>query len=349
MADIDDPVQAPPDATVMRPAARRRPAPQAPTRRRSAVRRRPRAVRRRARRRSAALDVSRASASIRWCRPPARCCCSAGQLRGATSSIRTSPALRRQALDEIRRFEERARPPASRNEVGASPRATRCAPALDEAVLSTPWGARASGRSRTLLVALHREAWGGEKFFEHARSDLDRSRAAHRPDGAAVPLPGLRLRGKYQVQERGPRAARRRPARALSQDSRPPRHAARRSCRCAGTGSRTAATRSSATCRGGWSARPRSRCWRVTFTIYYTRLGDARRAGARRAGADRPRRFRDDRGRRPSRGPTLKQLLAPEERGGVLQRRGGRRPHAGDAARGATCSRRAAPRSNPAY
>ena len=42
----------------------------------------------------------------------------------------------------------------------------RCAPALDEAVLSTPWGAQSEWAQHPLLVALHREAWGGEKFFE---------------------------------------------------------------------------------------------------------------------------------------------------------------------------------------
>ena len=37
---------------------------------------------------------------------------------------------------------------------------------LDEAVLSTPWGAESEWAQHPLLVTLHREAWGGEKFFE---------------------------------------------------------------------------------------------------------------------------------------------------------------------------------------
>ena len=37
---------------------------------------------------------------------------------------------------------------------------------LDEAVLSTPWGGQSEWAQHPLLVALHREAWGGEKFFE---------------------------------------------------------------------------------------------------------------------------------------------------------------------------------------
>ena len=34
------------------------------------------------------------------------------------------------------------------------------------AVLSTPWGNQSEWGQHPLLVALHREAWGGEKFFD---------------------------------------------------------------------------------------------------------------------------------------------------------------------------------------
>ena len=45
-------------------------------------------------------------------------------------------------------------------------RAVALCAGLDEAVLSTPWGAQSEWAQHPLLVALHREAWGGEKFFE---------------------------------------------------------------------------------------------------------------------------------------------------------------------------------------
>ena len=88
----------------------------------------------------------------------------AGQLRGTLSAPEVG-GLRRHALDEIRRFEQRARAAGITTEVAGAARYALCA-CLDEAVLSTPWGAQSEWAQQTLLVALHREAWGGEKFFE---------------------------------------------------------------------------------------------------------------------------------------------------------------------------------------
>jgi type VI secretion system protein ImpK len=88
----------------------------------------------------------------------------AGQLRGTLSAPEVG-GLRRHALDEIRRFEQRARASSITTEVVGAARYALCA-CLDEAVLSTPWGAQSEWAQQTLLVALHREAWGGEKFFE---------------------------------------------------------------------------------------------------------------------------------------------------------------------------------------
>ena len=83
-----------------------------------------------------------------------------------SSTIRGDvPALRRQALEEIRRFEENARGAGIANEVIIAGRYALCA-ALDEAVLATPWGAHSDWAQQTLLNTLHREAYGGEKFFE---------------------------------------------------------------------------------------------------------------------------------------------------------------------------------------
>ena len=74
-------------------------------------------------------------------------------------------ALRRYALDEIRRFEASARAAGVSSEVVVSARYALCA-AIDEAVLSTPWGSQGDWAQQTLLVALHRETWGGDKFFK---------------------------------------------------------------------------------------------------------------------------------------------------------------------------------------
>src|SRR5215470_11283023 len=87
-----------------------------------------------------------------------------GGMRGSTIQGDV-PALRRQALDEIRHFEESARSAGTANEVIIAGRYALCA-ALDEAVLATPWGAHSDWAQQTLLNTLHREAYGGEKFFE---------------------------------------------------------------------------------------------------------------------------------------------------------------------------------------
>jgi type IV/VI secretion system ImpK/VasF family protein len=49
---------------------------------------------------------------------------------------------------------------------------------IDEAVMDTPWGGDSFWQEKTLLVEFHREAWGGEKFFEilqEARDDPSRN------------------------------------------------------------------------------------------------------------------------------------------------------------------------------
>ena len=124
-----------------------------------------------------------------------------GQLRGTITGPDIN-ALRRHALDEIRRFEDRARGEGIANEIVLTARYALCA-ALDEAVLSTPWGAQSEWTQQSLLVALHREAWGGEKFFDV----LDRiSRdPKHHIDLMEVQYLCLALgfAGKYQVEDRG--------------------------------------------------------------------------------------------------------------------------------------------------
>ena len=125
----------------------------------------------------------------------------AGQLRG-TLAAPDVLGLRRHALDEIRRFEERALASGVPNEVMLAARYVLCA-GLDEAVLSTPWGAQSEWAQQTLLVALHREAWGGEKFFEML-SRISRDPARHIDLMELQYLcMALGFAGKFQVMDRG--------------------------------------------------------------------------------------------------------------------------------------------------
>ncbi|MPY87880.1 MAG: OmpA family protein [Luteitalea sp.] len=125
----------------------------------------------------------------------------AGQVRGAVSPMDVE-GLRRHALDEIPRFEAQAREAGVPNEIILAARYGLCAE-LDEAVLSTPWGAQSEWAQHTLLVALHREAWGGEKFFEMLdRISRDPDRYIDLMELLYLCL-ALGFAGKYQVLERG--------------------------------------------------------------------------------------------------------------------------------------------------
>jgi type VI secretion system protein ImpK len=123
------------------------------------------------------------------------------RLRG-TLAVPDVPGLRRSVLDEIQGFETRARASGIAHEVVLAARYALCA-ALDEAVLSTPWGAQSEWAQQTLLVALHREAWGGEKFFEMLdRISADPSRHIELMELQYLCI-AFGFTGKYQVQERG--------------------------------------------------------------------------------------------------------------------------------------------------
>lgn len=125
----------------------------------------------------------------------------AGKLRGMLSNPDVG-ALRRQVLEEIRRFEDRSNAAGVASGVISAARYALCA-TLDEAVLSTPWGAQSEWAGQTLLVTLHRETWGGEKFFEMLDGILaDPARHIDLIELQYVCL-ALGFAGKYQVQERG--------------------------------------------------------------------------------------------------------------------------------------------------
>lgn len=125
----------------------------------------------------------------------------AGRLR-STLSLNDVAGLRRQTVEDLRRFEESARNAGVASEFVLAARYALCA-ALDEAVLATPWGAQSEWAQQTLLVALHREAWGGEKFFEMLeRTWNDPGRHIDLMELQYLCL-ALGFAGKYQVQERG--------------------------------------------------------------------------------------------------------------------------------------------------
>src|SRR6202035_730045 len=88
----------------------------------------------------------------------------AGRLRGQVTQADVD-ALRRQTTQEIRAFEDRARAAGVPPEDILAARYALCT-VIDEAVMNTPWGAQSGWSSQSLLVTFHKEASGGEKFFQ---------------------------------------------------------------------------------------------------------------------------------------------------------------------------------------
>ena len=182
----------------------------------------------------------------RWRRPswhrapdpvPAPCRTMLGQgLNPLVQAATNSAAARGAAASDARALATwRAAPPGARRdpplrgtgraagapqEVVLAARYALCA-TLDEAVLSTPWGAHSEWAQQSLLVALHREAWGGAEVLRHAGRVSRRSVAATSICWSSSTCAWrLALRGKYHVAERGPGALDRDPAVALPKDAR---------------------------------------------------------------------------------------------------------------------------------
>jgi type VI secretion system protein ImpK len=124
-----------------------------------------------------------------------------GRLRNSLSNPDV-PALRRQSIEQVREFEERARSGGVAPETVLAARYALCS-AFDEAVLSTPWGGQSDWGEHSLLVTLHREAWGGEKFFDMLQKiSGDPARHIDLMELQYVCL-ALGFTGKYAVAERG--------------------------------------------------------------------------------------------------------------------------------------------------
>jgi len=111
-------------------------------------------------------------------------------------------ALRLQLIQEIKAFEAAAKAARVEHDAIAAARYALCT-LLDETISSTPWGGGGVWASRSLLVAFHNEAFGGEKFFlilqklgQDARANL------HTLELFYLCL-ALGLEGRYRVIEGG--------------------------------------------------------------------------------------------------------------------------------------------------
>ncbi|KWV54706.1 hypothetical protein AS156_06995 [Bradyrhizobium macuxiense] len=109
-------------------------------------------------------------------------------------------ALHRGIIEQIRRFEERAIKHQASDVTAA--RYVICA-LIDEAVMTTRWGAESAWSDNSLLNQFHNETWGGEKVFqilEHIQAEPAKYLALLKLINVCL-LMGFE--GKYRVAEGG--------------------------------------------------------------------------------------------------------------------------------------------------
>jgi type VI secretion system protein ImpK len=110
--------------------------------------------------------------------------------------------LRTQLVQAIKAFEAAAKAAHVEHDQIAAARYALCT-LLDETISSTPWGGGGVWASRSLLVAFHNEAFGGEKFF------LILQKLSQDPKANLVALElmylclALGLEGRYRVIDNG--------------------------------------------------------------------------------------------------------------------------------------------------
>lgn len=123
------------------------------------------------------------------------------QLRGLPAHSDVN-GLHQQVIARVQKFEADATAAGVSPQHVASARYALCT-ALDETVLSTPWGSESVWSTHSLLTTFHQETWGGEKFF----LILDRLQTNTAANLDVLELMffclALGFEGKYKIQERG--------------------------------------------------------------------------------------------------------------------------------------------------
>lgn len=119
-----------------------------------------------------------------------------------TVSHHNVAGLRKQVLEEVREFENKARTLGINPKVINTCRYVLCA-FIDEAVLNTVWGSTSIWTNQSLLSTLHKEVTGGETFF------VILDRLLRDPNGSVDLLElmfvciSLGFKGRYAVMDRG--------------------------------------------------------------------------------------------------------------------------------------------------
>lgn len=120
----------------------------------------------------------------------------------ATTDWTSLDDLREQLVYAIRNFESDLRSRRVDPELIAASRYVLCT-FLDETISSTPWGGGGAWAGKSLLVAFHNEAWGGEKVFVILqRLSQNPSANVHALEFIYLCL-ALGMEGRYRVRENG--------------------------------------------------------------------------------------------------------------------------------------------------
>lgn len=159
-------------------------------------------------------------------------------------------SLRAQLLGYLRQFEEKARAAGVPQDEVMLSRYVLCT-ALDEAVMSTPWGSASEWGKQSLLITLHNEAWGGEKVFQLLDHCLQNPRQRLHILELLYLCISLGFEGRYRVMNDG-----RSQLDALRErwqpPSAPPMARSSASCRRTGAAWWSPVTACASSCRPGW-------------------------------------------------------------------------------------------------
>lgn len=110
--------------------------------------------------------------------------------------------LQGRIAEQIRTFERRAVDGGAAPDYVQAARYALCS-ALDEAVLTTDWGAESAWSRQSLLSQFHNDVWGGEKVFEMLKELRQTPRKTIDVVELIAYLIGLGFEGKYRVMDGG--------------------------------------------------------------------------------------------------------------------------------------------------
>jgi len=126
----------------------------------------------------------------------------AGRLRGQIANADVE-SLRRQCVEELRSFDDRARQSGVPSEDAQAARYVLCG-VLDEAVLNTPWGAQSGWANQPLEVTIYGTRNCGERVFDLINRLLaDPQRYLALLELCYISL-ALGFEGRFRLDERGP-------------------------------------------------------------------------------------------------------------------------------------------------